>query len=109
MRKAVTGEWREVHNAQLSDLNSSPRIFLVIIKWRMICGEQIACMAEKRGAYRILVRKVAGEIFHIRSWARRRLNGMFKNGIRFIGRIDLPQDIHKWLALFNAVTNLWVP
>jgi hypothetical protein len=54
-RDEATGEWRRPHNEELNDLYSSPNIIPVIKLRRMRWAEHVACMGEKRGAYRILV------------------------------------------------------
>jgi hypothetical protein len=57
-RDAVTGEWRKLHNKELDDLYSSPRI---IKPRRMRWAVHVARMAEKRNAYRLLVEKPEGK------------------------------------------------
>jgi hypothetical protein len=59
-RDEVTGEWRRLHNEELSDLYSSPNIIWVIKSRRMKCAGQVAHIGEGRGAYRILVGKPEG-------------------------------------------------
>jgi hypothetical protein len=54
-RDEVTGEWRRLHNKALRVLYSSPNIIRVIKSRRMRWVGHVACMGEKRGAYRILV------------------------------------------------------
>jgi hypothetical protein len=54
-RDEVTGKWRRLHNEELNDLYSSPNIIRVIKSRRMRWAGHVACMEEKRGAYRILV------------------------------------------------------
>jgi len=47
-RDEVTGEWRKLHNVELSEL-FSPIIVRVIKSRRMRWARCIACMGEKRG------------------------------------------------------------
>ena len=50
-----TGEMRELHDEELNDLYSSPNIVRVIKSRRMRWAGHVACMGERRGAYRVLV------------------------------------------------------
>jgi hypothetical protein len=59
-RGEVTGEWRRLHNEQLNDLYSSPNIIRVIKSRRLRWAGHVACMGEKRGAYRIFVGRPEG-------------------------------------------------
>jgi len=56
-RDGVTGEWRRLHNEELSDLYSSPNIVRVIKSRRMRWAGHVVRMGEERGAYRVLVGK----------------------------------------------------
>jgi hypothetical protein len=56
-RDEVTGEWRQLHNEELSDLHSSSNIVRVIKSRRMRWEGHIACIWERRGVYRVLVGK----------------------------------------------------
>ena len=56
-RDEVTGEWKRLHNEELSDLYSSPNIVRVIKSRRMRWAEHVARMGEERGVYRFLVGK----------------------------------------------------
>jgi hypothetical protein len=63
-RNAVTGEWRRLHNEELYDLHS-------IKSRRMRYAGYVACMEERRGAYRILVGRPEGRRslgIHRRRW-----------------------------------------
>jgi hypothetical protein len=51
----VTGEWRILHNEELYDLYSSPKIIRVIKSRRMRWAGPVAGMGHRRGAYRVLV------------------------------------------------------
>ena len=56
-RDEVTGEWRKLHNEELSDLYSLPNIVRVIKSRRMRWAGHVARMAEGRGVHRVLVWK----------------------------------------------------
>jgi len=60
-RDEVTGEWRKLHNEELSDLYSSPNIVRVISSRRMRLAGYVARMSERRGEYRVLVAKPEGQ------------------------------------------------
>jgi hypothetical protein len=53
----VTGEWRKLHNEELSDLYSSPSIIRIIKLRRVGWAGHVARMGEKRNAKRLLVGK----------------------------------------------------
>jgi hypothetical protein len=59
-RDEVTGEWRRLHNKELYTLYSSPNIIRVIMSRRRRWAGHVACMEERRGAYRALVGKPEG-------------------------------------------------
>jgi hypothetical protein len=60
MRDEVTGEWRRLHNEELYAPYSSPNIIRVIKSRRLRWSGHVACMGERRGAYRVFVGKPAG-------------------------------------------------
>jgi hypothetical protein len=59
-RDEATEEWRRLHNEELNDLYSSPNIIRIIKSGTMRWARHVARMAEKRGAYRILVGRPEG-------------------------------------------------
>ena len=60
-RDEVRGEWRELHNEELNDLNPSPITVRAIKSKRMRWAGHVARMREGRGVYRILVGKPEGK------------------------------------------------
>ena len=60
-RDEITEEQRRLHKGELNDLYSSPSIVWVIKSRRMIWAGHVACMGEKKGAYRVLVGKHEGK------------------------------------------------
>jgi hypothetical protein len=57
----VTREWRKLHNEEFYDLYCSPNIVRVIISRRMRWAGYAARMGERKGVYRVLVRKPEGK------------------------------------------------
>jgi hypothetical protein len=56
-RHAVTGDWRKLHNEELHNFYSSPNIIRLIKSRRVKWAGNVAGMAAKRIAYKILVAK----------------------------------------------------
>ena len=50
-RDEVTGEWSRLHNEELNDLYSSPKIVWVIKSRRMRLAGHVACMGVGRPVY----------------------------------------------------------
>jgi hypothetical protein len=48
-RHEVIGEWRKLHNVELSDLYSSRNVVQVIKQRRMGWAGHVACMGERKG------------------------------------------------------------
>ena len=59
-RDEVAREWRKLHNEELNDLHSSPKIVRVIKSRKMRWAEHVVRMGERRGVYRVLVGKPEG-------------------------------------------------
>jgi hypothetical protein len=111
-RDKVTREWRKLHNEELNDLYSSPNYCLVIKSRRMRWVGHVACMGERRGIYRVLVRKPEGKRPLGRPRHRREDDiKMDLQEVRCggIGWIVLAQDRDRLRAPVNAVMNLWAP
>jgi hypothetical protein len=60
-RDEVTGNWRKLHNEELNDLYCSPNTVRVIKSRRMRWVVHVACIGERKEAYRILVEKPEGK------------------------------------------------
>jgi hypothetical protein len=61
-RDGVTGEWRQIRNEGLNDLYCSPNTIRAIKSRRMKWAGHVARVGERRGVYRVLVRKTEGKI-----------------------------------------------
>jgi hypothetical protein len=110
--KEEDGSWRKLHNDELHSLYSSPNIVMVIKSRRMRWAGHVACMGERRGVYRVLVRRPEGK--RPLGRPRRRWEDNIKMDLREIGIdgakwIRLAQDRVQWRAFVNTVMNLRVP
>ena len=108
----VTGEWRRLHNEELNDLYTSPKIVRVIKSTRMRWAGHVVRMGEERGVNRVLVVKSEKRRPLGRPW--RRWVGNIKMDLQEVGCgymdwIGLAQDRDSWRTLVSAVMNLRVP
>jgi len=111
-REEVTGEWRKLHNEDLSGLSSLPNIVWVLKSRRMRWAGHVAPMGQGRGVCRVLVGKPDGKRPLGRS--RLRWEDNIKMDLQEVGGgcedwLELAQDRDRWRALVSTVMNLWVP
>jgi len=108
----VMGDWRRLHNEELSDLYSSPNIVRVIKSRRMRWAGHVARMVMERVVYRVLVGK-PGERRPLRRLRRRWVDNIRMDlqevGCGYMDWIGLAQDRDRWRTLVSAVMNLRVP
>ena len=110
-RDEVTGEWRRLHNEELSDLYFSPNIVRLIKSRRMRWVGHVACMGEERGVYRVLVGKPEGKILLWRPrhrWVDNIRMDLQEVGCGYMDWIGRAQDRDRWLMLVSAVMNFRV-
>ena len=111
-REEETGEWRKLHNEELNDLYSSPNIVWMIKSRRMTWVEHVAHTRERRGAYRVLVRKLEGKrplgrLGH--RWEDKIKMDLQEVGCGSMDWIDLAQDRDMWWLLVKVIMNFQVP
>ena len=111
-RDEVTGEWRKLHNEELSDLYSLPNIVRVVKSRRMRWAGHVARMGEGRRVHRVLVGKPEGRRPLRRP--RRRWEDNIKLDFQEVGGgcgdwMELAQDRDRLWEILNAVMNLWIP
>ena len=108
----VTGEWRKLHNEELSDLYSLPNIVRVVRSRRMRWAGHVTLMGEGRGVHRILVGKPEGK--RLLGRPRCRWNDNIKMDVQEMGGVcgdwmELVQDRESWRELVSKVMNFRVP
>jgi len=111
-RDDVTGEWRKLHNEELSDLYSSPNMMRVIKSRRMRWAGHVARMGGERGTYRVLVGKLEGKTPLGRPrhrWVDNIRMDLQEVGYGSVDWIGLAQDRDRWRTLVSAIMNLQVP
>ena len=111
-RDKVTGEWRKLHNEEISDLYSLPNIVRVVKLRRMRWAVHVARMGEGRGVHRVLVGKPEGKRPSGRPIHRWDYN--IKMDVEEVGGgcgdwKELARDRDRWCALVSMVRNFRVP
>ena len=102
-RNEVKGEWRKLHNEELSDLYSLPNIVRVV-KSRRMRWAGVARMGEGRVVHRVLVGKTEGKS-HWGDWdvdGRIILRWIFRKWEGVVG------TGWSWLRIGTGGGNLWV-
>jgi len=111
-RDEVTGEWRRLHNEELSDLYSSPNTVRVIKSRRMRWAGYVTRLGEEIEVYRVLVGKPEGRrplVRPRRRWVDNIRMDLQEVGCGYMDWIGFSQDKEGWRRLVSAVMNLRVP
>jgi hypothetical protein len=108
----VTKEWRKLHNDELNDLYSSPKIVRAIKSRRMRWARHVARM--RRGDRRVQGFGGKPEGKRPLHRPRRRWEDNIKMYLQEVGCggmdwMELAQDRDRWRTLVNAVMNLRFP
>jgi hypothetical protein len=111
-RDEVIGEWKKLHNEELNNLYSSPKIVRVIKSRSVRWAGYVARMGEGNGVYRVLVGKAEGRRplgRPRRRWEDNIKIDLWKVGCGCVDWMELAQNRDIWPALVSAVMNLRVP
>jgi hypothetical protein len=111
-RDEVKGEWRKLHNEELYDLYSSPRIIRIIKLRRMRWAGNVTRMGEKKNVYSLVVGKPKGKRPLGRPRHRWVANIKMNLAELELGSVDwirLAQDRYRQRTLLNMIMNFWVP
>ena len=111
-RDEVIGEWRKLHNKELSGLYSLPNILRVVKSRRMRWAGHVARTGEGRGVHRVLVGKPEGR--RPLGKPRRRWEDNIKMDLQEVSGgcgdwMELAQGRDRWRALVSTVMNFRVP
>jgi len=111
-RDQATRKWSKLRNEELNDLYSSPNIVRVIKLRRMRWAEHARRMGERRGIYRVLVRKLERKdpLRRPRNrWEDDNKMDLQEVGCGVLDWIEMAQYRGRWWALVSAVMNRRVP
>jgi len=108
-RDEVTGEWRKLHNEELSDLYSLLNIVRVVKSRRMRWAGLVARIGEGRGVHRVLLGKPERKRPLGRPRRRWEEMDLQEVGGGFGDWMELVQDRDRWRVLVSTVMNLRVP
>jgi hypothetical protein len=108
----IIGEWRKLHNEELSDLYSLPNLVRVVKSRRMRWAGHVARMGEGRGVHRVVVGKPEGK--RPLGRPRRRWEDNINMHLQEVAGgygdwMELAQVRDRWRALVDAVMNFRVP
>jgi len=101
-----------LHNEELNDFYSSPKIVRVIKSRRMRWAGHVAHMGEERGVYSVLLGKLEWKRplgRPRRRWVDNIRMDLQEVGCGYMDWIGRAQDRDRWRTLLSAVMNFRVP
>ena len=101
----VTGEWRKLHNEELSDRYSLPNIMRVVNSRRMRWAGHVARMGEERGLHMGTMRERNHLERPKRRWEDNITMHLQKVGGGCEDWMELAQDRDRWWELGSTVMN----
>ena len=110
LRDEVTGEWKRIHNENISDVYCPPNVFRAMKSRRMRQSGPVARVGKRKGVHTVLVGKREGNITWKTQdkWEDNIEMGLQELGWEGMSQIDLARNRYRWQSHVTAVMNFWL-